>query len=205
MTQLTVEYFDVKKAGQLVYYFLHQARLKRMHITKLRLAKWLYIAERYSYQEFGVPMVGDRLCAMKHGPATSELVSIIEGTTKTFRKDIFDEIIFVSRKSGHQYVELVEACLYTSTDDLDRFSDAEVELLETVWDKYGSWSAGKLENHLHDTKAFPEWDWKEGDGTNWIGLEKILMVVGFDKSDIESMVENILAFSVVGVSDSAYQ
>lgn len=205
MTQLTKEYFDVKKAGQLVYYFLHKASLRGAHITKLRLAKWLYLAERFSYQEFGVPMIGDRLGAMKHGPATSELVAIIEGTSRTFNKNIFDKIFFVSRNNKHQYVELAEDCLYTSTDELDRFSDAEVELLENVWREYGSWSAGRLEKHLHDIKYFPEWDWQKGDTTNWIDLEKILAVVGFDTDDIGPMVENILAFSAVQSSDYTAQ
>lgn len=200
MTLLTKKYFDIKKAGQLVYYFLHKASLSGANITKLRLAKWLYLAERSSYQEFGAPMIGDKLGEMKHGPATSELVAIIEGASNIFDKNIFDNIISVSRVHSHQYVELAENCLYSSADELDRFSDAEVELLEATWHKYGNWSAKKLESHLHDTKAFPEWDWRDGDGTNWIHLEKILAVVGFDTDDIEPMVENILAFNSVEVS-----
>ena len=45
MSQLTDKYFDVKKAGQLVYYFLSKAGERKGNITKLRLAKWLYLAE----------------------------------------------------------------------------------------------------------------------------------------------------------------
>lgn len=36
-----------------------------------------------------------------------------------------------------------------------------------------------------------------GDGTNWIDIETILRVVGFSQDDIEPMVDNILAFSLV--------
>jgi uncharacterized phage-associated protein len=205
MTQLTNEYFDVKKAGQLVYYFLHKASLCERNITKLRMAKWLYLAERFSYKEFGVPMIGDRLCAMRHGPATSELVAIIEGNSRIFDKNSFEKIIYVSRKGNHQYLELAKECLYSSIDELDRFSDAEVDLLESIWKEYGHWSAVKLENHLHDTKHFPEWNWQEGDGTNWIDLEKILSVVGFNAEDIGPMVENILSFGVVEVASSSIQ
>ena len=196
MSPLTDKYFDVKKAGQLVYYFLSKAGERKGNITKLRLAKWLYLAERNSYKEFGEPMIGDRLAAMRHGPATSELVAIIEGKSRKFDANIYKDIISVVRENGHQYVKLVPECLYKSVDDLDRFSEAEIELLDSIWNEYGRWSAVKLENHLHDTKFFPEWNWKEGDGTNWIDIETILRVVGFSQDDIEPMVDNILAFSL---------
>ncbi|RQV22461.1 DUF4065 domain-containing protein [Burkholderia cenocepacia] len=194
MTQLTIDYFDVKKAGQLVFYFLHQAETSGKNITKLRLAKWLYLAERASYQEFGEPMLGDRLAAMKHGPAPSEVVAILEGKSRSFPRDIFDDIITVSRPKGHQYVSLAEDCIYSSTDDLDRFSDAEIELLDSIWKEYGNWSAVRLENYLHDTKEFPEWNWKEGDKTNWIELENLLSIVGFPDDEIGLLIERILAF-----------
>ena len=197
MSQLTDKYFDVKKAGQLVYYFLSKAGERKGNITKLRLAKWLYLAERNSYKEFGEPMIGDRLAAMRHGPATSELVAIIEGKSRKFDADIYKDIISVVRENGHQYVKLVPECPYKSIDDLDRFSEAEIELLDSIWNEYGRWSAVRLENHLHDTKFFPEWNWKEGDGTNWIDIETILRVVGFSQDDIGPMVDNILAFSLV--------
>lgn len=197
MSQLTDKYFDVKKAGQLVYYFLSKAGERKGNITKLRLAKWLYLAERNSYKEFGEPMIGDRLAAMRHGPATSELVAIIEGKSRKFDADIYKDIISVVRENGHQYVKLVPECQYKSIDDLDRFSEAEIELLDSIWNEYGRWSAVRLENHLHDTKFFPEWNWKEGDGTNWIDIETILRVVGFSQDDIGPMVDNILAFSLV--------
>ena len=197
MSQLTDKYFDVKKAGQLVYYFLSRASERKGNITKLRLAKWLYLAERNSYKEFGEPMIGDRLAAMRHGPATSELVAIIEGKSRKFDANIYKDIISVVRENGHQYVKLVPKCRYKSVDDLDRFSEAEIESLDSIWNEYGRWSAVKLENHLHDTKFFPEWNWKEGDGTNWIDIETILRVVGFSQDDIEPMVDNILAFSLV--------
>ena len=205
MTQLTLEYFDVKKAGQLVYYFLHKAGTRQQHTTKLRLAKWLYLAERYSYEEFGSPMVGDRLGAMEHGPATSELVAIIEKKSRNFDGKIFEKIISINKVNKHQYVELVENCLYSSIDELDRFSQAEIDLLDTIWEKYGSWSAVKLENHLHDTTLFPEWNWKPGDGTNWIELEAILTFVGFHTADIGLMVENILAFSAIDAANTSVQ
>ncbi len=194
MSQLTAKHFDVKKAGQLVFYFLKKATDMHMHVTKLRLIKWLYLAERASYEEFGEPMTGDRLGALRHGPAPSETLALIEGTSRAFPKGFWDNLIQVDRKHRHQYVSLAANCHFKSIEDLDRFNDAEIDLLDHTWEKYGNWSATRLETLLHDTSRFPEWNWKEGDGTNWIDLETVLASVGFEESEIESVVKHIIAF-----------
>lgn len=196
MTQLHVKHFDAEKAGQLAFYFLNRAGETRGNITKLRLVKWLYLAERASYEEFGEPLVWDRIGAMRHGPAPSETVALLEGKRSwVYKKDPFSDILSVHRENRHQYVSLQNTCPYSSADDLDRFSEAEIELLDSVWEKYGRWSATRLEKHLHDVSLFPEWNWKEGDGTNWVDLETMLKVVGFPDQEIPSMVNRILAFA----------
>lgn len=194
MTQLTINHYDAKKSAQLVFFFLKKATDRSMNITKLRLVKWLYLAERASYQEFGEPLTGDKLGALRHGPAPSETLALIEGTSRNFKESAWKDLIKIDREPKHQYVSLTQNCIYKSMEELDRFSDAELELLESIWARYNSWSARELESHLHNTKLFPEWSWKEGDGTKWIDVETILKVVGFDESAIEPMVKNIIAF-----------
>lgn len=195
MTYLTINHFDVKKAGQLVFYFLKKSTDMQMNVTKLRLIKWLYLAERASYEEFGEPMTGDKLGALRHGPAPSETLSLIEGTSRAFPKDFWGDLIKLDRVHRHQQVSLVPHCPYKSIDQLDRFSEAEFDLLERIWNKYGKWSATRLESHLHNTQEFPEWNWKEGDSTNWIDIETILNCVGFEKDSIESVTKHIAAFN----------
>lgn len=194
MTQLTLRHFDIKKAEQLVFFFLKKATLSRKNITKLRLIKWLYLAERASYEEFGSPLTGDRLGALKHGPAQSETLALIEGTSRNFSNNSFSRTITVKKDVKHQYVHIASTCPYNSFDDLDCFSEAEIELLESIWENYGEWSAKDLETRLHDTNLYPEWTWKKGDTTNWIELEDLLLYVGFNPDEIESATSGIVAF-----------
>lgn len=191
MTQLSTGSLDLKKAGQLIYFFLDHADRRGMHITKLRLIKWIYIAERESYREFGEPLIGDKLCSLKHGPVPSETLAMIEGKKLSTWSNIF----LVYRQNKHQYLQIAKNCLYSNVDNLDRFSEAEIQVLESVWEKYGSWSSKRLETHLHDKSEFPEWVWKTGDGTNWIELETILESVGFTADQVPQMVEKIIAFN----------
>jgi len=90
---------------------------------------------------------------------------------------------------------LVPNCPYSTTDDLDRFSDAEVAFFESIWQQYGSWSSVKLEQYLHDRSAFPEWQWNGGDGANWIEMETVLNSVGFANEQIGTMIQKIVTFS----------
>ena len=136
-------------------------------------------------------MIGDRLCSLEHGPVPSETLAIIEGKKGSNWGNIFS----LERKNKHQYLQIAINCPYSSVDNLDRFSEAEIQMLESVWEKYGSWSSKKLETYLHDTSKFPEWVWKRGDGTNWIELETILASVGFTADQVPQMVERIIAFN----------
>lgn len=194
MTQLSSNSLNLKKGEQLVYFFLNKAAKKQMHITKLRLIKWIYLAERESYKEFGEPLIGDRLCSIKHGPVPSETLAIVEGK----RHEIWRNVFSVERQHKHQYIRVSDGCIYSSEDDLDRFSDAEMHMLESLWNHYGKWSSNKLEKYLHDKSKFPEWKWTEGDKTNWIELETLLSSVGFSNNEIPAMVEKIVAFSSIG-------
>jgi uncharacterized phage-associated protein len=45
----------------------------------MRLIKLLYIADRESLQETGVPITGDRVVAMNRGPVLSNVLSLIKG------------------------------------------------------------------------------------------------------------------------------
>ncbi len=194
MSQLNINHFDVKKAGQLVFFFMKKSTLGRMNVTKLRLIKWLYLAERASYEKFGEPMLGDRLGALQHGPVTSETLALIEGKSRSFPPNFWGDLITVDGGHRHQYVHLASNCKYQSLDDLDRFSESEIELLEGIWNKYGHWSATRLEKYLHNTAYFPEWTWKKGEGTKWIAIEDILKYVGFEEESIEAQTKQILAF-----------
>jgi len=48
-------------------------------MTRLRLLKLLYIADRRSLKETGAPILGSSLVALKHGPLHSEVLDLING------------------------------------------------------------------------------------------------------------------------------
>ena len=187
MSYLEKSQFNARKAGQVIFYFLHQAKDLNINISKLRLIKWIYLAERETYLRLGRPLIGDRLCSLKHGPVPSETLAIIEKKNQEWKHLIHVE----HTPSRHQYITISKICEYRSPDDLDEFTKSEDRILSDIWKEYGRLSGVKLEERLHNRQKFTEWEWKEGDKTNWISLEKLFSSLGFNSKDSQNIIEEI--------------
>lgn len=70
-------FLDVKKAIQAAGVLLRFEQTRRM--SRLRLLKLLYIADRRSIKETGFPIIGSKLVAMKDGPLHNEVYDLIKG------------------------------------------------------------------------------------------------------------------------------
>jgi len=195
MTQLSRASFSETKASEVALYFLLRAREHDRSVTKLRLIKWMYLAERMSYEQFGEPLTGDTLCSMQHGPVPSTTLYLVERPhVVTGSNGAWKSVVNVVREKNHEYLNIRSDCQYESTDDLRHLSDAEVELLDEVWLKFGKMSSKKLETYLHDPEKTPEWQWAPGDKSNPIELEDLLAAIGYNKEQIVQLVGNIQAF-----------
>ncbi|MET4572462.1 putative phage-associated protein [Stenotrophomonas rhizophila] len=180
--------YNEKKATEVAVFFLLRAREYGMSITKLRLVKWLYLAERCSYEHFGEPLIGDRMLSMEHGPVLSNTLYLMENPHRaTVRTGVWEaNVDSVVHRSNRVYMELSENSAYSSADDLRSLSDAEVDVLEDVWANYGRCSANELETRLHDPRQFPEWTWKAPGSNPPIEVSQLLPILGW--SDDETAV-----------------
>ena len=196
MTQISPSLYDEKKASEVAFYFLMRARALGGSVTKLRLLKWMYLAERLAYQQFGEPLTGDVLTSMQHGPVPDTTRKHIERPAAVAaRNGSWESVVAVEDgpKHKHQYVSIRPSCGYVTADDLRQLSDAEVEMLDEVWMHFGKWNSGQLEKYLHDRRHTPEWKWAPGDKSNPIELETLLGAVGYEEDEISSLVKNIQA------------
>ncbi|WP_447922253.1 Panacea domain-containing protein [Achromobacter aegrifaciens] len=200
MTQLSRASYDETKASEVAFYFLMRAKKSNMTITKLRLVKWMYLAERAAYEKFGEPLTGDALCSLKHGPVPSVTLRLIERPNQVASNGAWASVVETVRHSKHVYVSVTDNCSYRTADDLRRLSDDEVELLDDVWTKFGRMSSKDLETYLHDPARTPEWDWSEGDGGNPIELEDLFIAFGYSAEQTAQLVENIQALEGINAS-----
>src|SRR4051794_11299600 len=111
--------FDILKVAQACAVLLKNEPSRRM--SRLRLLKLLYIADREYLKERGRPITGDCVAAMDHGPVLSRTYDLIKGTDVAFAtwRRYF-------RNAGPRDVELEE------DPGIGKLSRFEVEKLQHV-------------------------------------------------------------------------
>ncbi len=118
-------------------------------MNDLRLMKLLYLAERESIFELGASFTGARLRSLPNGPVLSEFLGLMKGEMSASIWS--DNFIFVPR-SGADSNHVV---LKGNIDPSNYLSEAEMEILESIWAKHKEKDKWALVDLTHE---FPEWD-----------------------------------------------
>jgi len=137
-------WFNEAKVTEAAVYLLKR-RGGRMHY--LKLLKLLYLADRTALLKWGRPITSDRYVSMDHGPVLSVTLNLINGGYADFGEMWSNAI---SAKDGAE-VELRNPKLDFVPNEL---SQAEEDLLSSIFDQYGYWNRWKLVEYLH---TLPEW------------------------------------------------
>lgn len=157
--------FNERKVTQMAAFFL-QERGGRMAI--LKLMKLLYLAERQSLHQHGMPMSGDRLVAMPHGPVLSMTYDLITGSFES-HKGGWQE--WISDRENHE----ISLDKEISREDLDELSDADIDILQSIWGQFGDWDRWQLRNYTHQHCQ----EWQDPQGSSLpITYKEIFLALG---------------------------
>jgi uncharacterized phage-associated protein len=108
-------------------YFLLQVDLSAGDsITNLKLQKLCYYAQAWSLALHGKPLFPEAIEAWAHGP-------VVRGLYARFRSNTWQAIDPTALK----------------TDPLARLSPSDIELLDTIWHRYGGLTGRQLERQTH--------------------------------------------------------
>lgn len=159
----TLAPLNIQKTAQAVGVLLRCER--RQQMSKLRLLKLLYIADRESLQETGRPIIGRKVVAMDHGPLHSEVLDLING--RHFHEPEWSKFFF---REGYR-VELIQD---PGVGDLSRY---EIDKLQEIAQRYDDFSDWQVAHEV--THGFAEWkkNWREGTSAV-IPFEDIIDAVG---------------------------
>jgi uncharacterized phage-associated protein len=172
--------FNEQKAAQIAAWFIASEGGSMPH---LKLIKLMYLAERASLQAHGYLMTGDRFSAMPHGPVLSLTLDHINDGVRS-GQDGWDS--WVSDKANHT-VGLVRE---VSRDALDELSDADINVIEATWKKFGWMSKFQIRDYTHDPKNCPEW--QDPDGSSMpIEYETVFKALGFPDEAAKEMEHRI--------------
>jgi uncharacterized phage-associated protein len=156
--------FHVEKVAQAAAVLLKTEENRRM--SRLRLLKLLYVADRERLQESGRPITGDRVAAMDHGPVLSQTYNLIKGEdllTPQWERYI--------RRVNHRYVVLDE------DPGVGKLTRKEIAKLNEVATRYEDWDDYQVAVYTH---SFPEWEKNKpaAGSSNRIPLEDLIEATG---------------------------
>lgn len=135
--------FNEKKTTQAAARFLSLAN-KQMNYMKL--LKLLYLMDRQALIQWGRPVTGDKYFSMKLGPVLSEVLDLLSEKPAPGREGFW--VKHISAPANYE-VRLEHEPGH------DELSEAEEELIDEIYRKYGHFDPFNLANYLHG--ILPEW------------------------------------------------
>jgi len=138
--------FTARRVAQMAAFF---ARKQGGTINVLKLTKLLYLSDRESMSQCGLPISFDDMVSMPEGPVLSRSLNLINGSYDEVDCAIWEE--WIADRENHD----VSVKRDFSRQDLDQLSDADLAVLEKVWHEFGRMDKYTLRNWTH--KNCPEW------------------------------------------------
>jgi hypothetical protein len=177
--------FNLDKALEAVAIFLEKGG-GRMKV--LKLVKLMYLLDRTSLSVRGLPVTGGEYYSLANGPITSEVLDLINsdywGVDNPGR---WSE--FIGERENHG-VEL------KSSPGRQHLSDAEIEMIEAIWNEHADKDQWQLVKWCHD--HCDEWD-EVVSGRSDLPVENLFKVLGKSDDQIERLKLEIAGKNQVSV------
>ncbi|MBA5249749.1 MAG: DUF4065 domain-containing protein [Gammaproteobacteria bacterium] len=180
-TPTTGKYNEIK-ISQVAGYILSKENNQTMSI--LKLMKLLYFVDRASLVEYGCPVSYDNMVAMPFGMVLSNTYNLASGTV---RSEPNGWESWISDKQNHE-VSLKKR--NTNTESFDELSEADIEIVDEVWQQYGDKNQWELADMQHDPKICPEWKDPQGSSIP-VSYGDIFLSFGLDKDIALSLSQEI--------------
>lgn len=157
--------FNERKVAQIAAFLLAKEGGRMAH---LKLMKLMYLADREAMGRYGVPLSGDRMVSMPHGPVLSMTLNLMDGDVES-SKDGWEA--WISAKENHE----LSTVRNVQPDQLDELSAADIEVLESVWAQFGSMGKYQIRDYTHD--HCPEWQDPHGSSCP-LPYERVFVALG---------------------------
>jgi uncharacterized phage-associated protein len=134
-----------QKVAQMAAFFLYR---RGGTMSYLKLMKLLYLSDREAIARFNRPISDDNMVSMEHGPVLSRTLDLIKQKVPSV------EWSHWVTPPAHTYDVSLKRNV-SDWDDLDELSNADLEVLEAVWKKFGHMNRSQLRDYTHE--HLPEW------------------------------------------------
>mgnify|MGYP003375497353 CR=1 FL=1 len=168
--------FSEERVAQMAAFFLEKRGGRMAYI---KLIKLLYHADRAAMGKWGESISGDCFISMSKGPVLSQTYDLICGMESSSDAGWNH---WIQGETNYE-VSLKKP---VTRNDLDELSDAEIEILEGIFKKFGHFKRFDLVQYTHDHCA----EWEEPHGSSFpIRPESIFRALGKNKDQVQALVQ----------------
>jgi uncharacterized phage-associated protein len=172
--------FSPSKVAQMAAFFA--SKQKGGLINVMKVIKLMYLSDRESMRRFGGPISFDYMVSMNNGPVLSQTLNLINGDVSRAAAAEWDE--WISDRADH---DIAVKCDVTRAD-LDQLSNADIEILDWAWTKFGHMDQWQLSEYTH--KNCPEWKYPKGSMLP-IKEAELLMHLGKSREEAAAIADDI--------------
>jgi len=169
--------FRERKAAQAAAFLLS---LNHRRMNYMKLIKLMYLADRQSLIETGLPITGDRMVSMPNGPVLSMVLDAINSGKRPYSANAWHDYI----SEPERYTVRLHKGSQTKVD-YDELSQFNLKILEDVFTAFGRMNPWALVRYTH---TLPEWDDPHG-SSRPIDPATILRESGKSDAEIERVVK----------------
>lgn len=173
--------FNERKVAQMAAYLLKRRGGTMSH---LKLIKLLYLADREALNCYGASISGDSFFSLPNGPILSRTLNLMAGVVES---ETQGWETWISDRAEHQ-VSLRQDFDF---GDLDYLSPADIDILDNIWQRFGSMSRWQLVDYTHGGNC-PEWENPNGSSAP-ISPYKIFSALGKSQEDSAALASEIEA------------
>lgn len=178
--------YEPRKAAQTIAYLAMKNGKHPLNVVKA--VKLVYLADRESVARSGFPIQDEPRVSMKHGPVNSYTYSFINGEYDLARHGWSD---FLTDRSNHR-IGLAKHDL--EIEDLDELSEADLQVLDDIWEKFGGFDQWQLVDWTHQPNNIPEWE-DPGSSSYEIPVERMMRALGIEDAAAQANTLRSLNYS----------
>lgn len=161
--ELNMVDFKYKQAAQSLAYLIS---LDGGRSNILKLVKLIYLCEREYLNRYDDSMFNDSVVTMKNGLVLSGIYDCIKDRASI--SPLFSDFINTRNNNDISAKEIT-----TRRDDYTSLSDADIDVINTVWSKFGSMDQWRLADYHHELK-----EWQNTSSSIPVSYKEILEAIG---------------------------
>ncbi|KAG8152163.1 Panacea domain-containing protein [Burkholderia catarinensis] len=173
--------YDERKAVDAAMYLLVRARAP-MNVVKLN--RLLYLAERESFAQHAEPLTGDQLQVFETSPVLFATYQRLAGDVAGWE----DRISYLANHEVEVRRPIMSETPEEYFDHSTKLSNAEIAILDSIWEKFGERNHFALTDYLH--MSCHEWTDKQGNPTE-VSHKRLLRELNYSDPEITEIMSRL--------------